>query len=29
MTADMTMRDVFFEECEDLIAALTEGLVLC
>ncbi|MBR2574628.1 MAG: chemotaxis protein CheA [Loktanella sp.] len=26
MTADMTMRDVFFEECEDLIAALTEGL---
>lgn len=22
----MTMRDVFFEECEDLIAALTEGL---
>ncbi len=26
MTGDMTMRDVFFEECEDLIAALTEGL---
>ena len=26
MTADMIMRDVFFEECEDLIAALTEGL---
>lgn len=26
MAGDTTMRDVFFEECEDLIAALTEGL---
>lgn len=26
MTGDLTMRDVFFEECEDLITALTEGL---
>ncbi len=26
MAADSTMRDVFFEECEDLIAALSDGL---
>ncbi|WP_322895399.1 MULTISPECIES: chemotaxis protein CheA [unclassified Yoonia] len=26
MTGDTAMRDVFFEECEDLIAALSEGL---
>lgn len=26
MAADSTMRGVFFEECEDLIAALSDGL---
>ncbi|MBQ1203453.1 MAG: Hpt domain-containing protein, partial [Loktanella sp.] len=26
MANDTAMRDVFFEECEDLVAALTEGL---
>jgi two-component system chemotaxis sensor kinase CheA len=26
MTGEPTMRDVFFEECEDLITALSEGL---